>query len=279
MSFNARESSRLDGRPFHLYRFLIGDSREIFYTNLTTEYVYGTTLTGAPAVYLPLAISHGEIVSSGSLDKTVMDVRLPESGELPTLYRDHEPSGIVGLIIRQGHVSDNDFKVCFAGRVLGVSYEEADMVLECEPISSSLRRPGLTREYQYSCPLVLYGPQCRASRAAATRTSVASVVNGPLVTLPGSWAATDLKDKFVGGIAEWTDANGQKARRGIIRRDGDTLTLSSAGPLLPGMSIDLILGCGKTMNDCRGVHNNILNYGGQPEIPLVNPIGITNNFY
>ena len=218
-------------------------------------------------------------MSSGSLDKTVMDVRLPESGELPMLYRDHEPSGIVGLIIRQGHASDNDFKVCFTGRVLGVSYEEADMVLQCEPISSSLRRPGLTREYQYACPLVLYGPQCRASRTNATRTSTASVVNGALVTLPGNWAAADLKDKFLGGIAEWTDSDGQIARRSIIRRDGDTLTLSSAGPLLPGMAIKLVLGCGKTMDDCRGVHNNILNYGGQPEIPLVNPIGITNNFY
>lgn len=279
MTFAARETSRLNGRPFHLYTFKVGDSLELRFTNLATPFTHGLDQNGQPAIYNPLAISHGEIVASGNLDKTTMPVRLPESGAVPDLYRDEQPSDVVALIIRQGHAGDADFKVCFTGRVLGASYEEADMVLECEPISSSLRRPGLTREYQYTCPLVLYGDQCRASKVAATKTVNPTEVNGPQVTLPTNWAAADRKDKYVGGIAEWTDPSGRRARRGIIRRDGDVLTLSAAGSLVTGMPLTLVLGCNKTMDDCRGVHANILNFGGQPAIPLVNPTGITNNYY
>lgn len=279
MTFDARESSRLNGRPFHLYTFRVGTDREIYYTNLATEFVFGQDSQGQPITYLPLPIGHSEIVASGNLDKTTLSVRLPESGEIPDLYRDEQPSDVVALIIRQGHVADSDFKVCFTGRVLGISYEESDMVLECEPISSSLRRPGLTREYQYGCPLVLFGEQCRASKAAATMTVNPTAVDGPLVTLPANWAAADRKEKYVGGIAEWTDPAGRRARRGIVRLDGDVLTLSSAGTLAVGMTLSLTLGCNKTMDDCRDLHNNILNFGGQPAIPFVNPTGITNNYY
>lgn len=279
MTFAARETSRLNGRPFHLYTFKVGESLELRYTNLATPFAYGVDAAGRPAIYEPLPISHGEIVASGNLDKTTMTVRLPESGDVPDLYRDEQPSDVVALVVRQGHVADGDFKVCFTGRILGASYEESDMVLECEPISSSLRRPGLTREYQYGCPLVLYGDQCRASKAAASKVVNVAAVDGPLVTLPGDWAPADRKDKYVGGIAEWTDPAGRVARRSIIRHDGDIITLSSIGSLQAGMPLTLILGCGKTMDDCRDLHSNILNFGGQPAIPLVNPTGITNNFY
>lgn len=279
MTFDARETSRLNGRPFHLYTFKVGSDFEIRYTNLATPFSHGVDGEGLPIVYQPLPISHGEIVSSGNLDKSSLEVRLPESGNIPDLYRDEQPSDVVALIIRQGHVGDGDFKVCFAGRVLGASYEEADMVLECEPISSSLRRPGLTREYQYSCPLVLYGSRCRASRTAATSVVSVVSVDGPLVALPSTWAAANRKDKYIGGIAEWTATTGRRVRRTIINRDGDVLTLSTGGDLATGDALTLVLGCGKTMDDCRQVHSNILNFGGQPAIPLVNPVGITNSYY
>lgn len=276
MSFDARESSRLDGRPFFLYMIRFGSEPTAVrhYTNLATEYAYGGT------VYQSLPIGHGEVQSSGNLDKTTLPITVPGQGDIPDVYKLGVPSHPVSVLIRQGHVGDDDFPVHFSGKVIAVAYDGSDMTLECEPISASMRRNGFTREYQYMCPLVLYGSQCRASRAAATVSRSPTTVSGAQVTLPANWAPDDRKNKYIGGIAEWTVAGGRVERRSIVRRNGDVLTLSNeARGLLAGGTVSLVLGCDHTMDDCRQVHNNILNFGGQPEIPLTNPVGITNNYY
>lgn len=276
MTFDARERSRATGHPINLYDIRYGpESGSIkYYTNLATAFTFNSK------TYEPLAIRHSDVVSSGNLDKTTLDLEVPESSFLADLYGAEPPSSVVSVIIRQGHVDDLDFKVCWAGRVLGATYRETLLVLECEPISSSLRRTGLTRNYQYACPLVLYGSQCRASKAAATTVVTITSIDGPLVTLPAGWAAENLRDKFVGGIAQWTRADGRVERRGIVKRNLDVLTLSNlATDLAAGKSLTLILGCNHLQSDCANVHNNILNFGGQPAIPLKNPVGITNNFY
>lgn len=275
MSFNAYETSRADGRPFHLYTFSCGPTETWRFTNLTTPFNF------AGLTYEPLPITHGEVVSSGNLDKTALEIRLPESGAIPDLFRDENPSAVVSLIIRQGHVADDDFKVHWAGKVVGTSYEDDQMVLTGEPISTSLRRSGLTRDFQITCPLVLYGPDCRANRAAATVQRAVVAVDGPVLTFAPDWAAPEMKDHYVGGVAQWTTPAGRLVRRSIVRRDGDThIVLSSdSGNLAPGTNVSLTLGCNKTQDTCRSVFSNILNYGGQPEIPLVNPVGITNNYY
>lgn len=282
MTFDARETSRLNGRPFHLYAITYGPEAKSarYYTNLATEFVHGVDDDGDPIIYRPLPIEHGEVVSSGNLDKTTLDVRLPESGPIPDLYRDEIPSSVVSLIIRQGHSGDSDFKVHWAGTVVGTAYEDDVMILTCEPISASMRRSGLTRDYQYTCPLVLYGKRCRASRAAATTLHSIVGVDGAVITLPADWTTEARRRHFVGGIIEWSVGGGRKSRRAIISAGATTLTLSAAASgLVAGGQASLTLSCDKTMDTCRGVHANILNYGGQHEIPLVNPIGITNNYY
>lgn len=284
MTFDARESHRLNGRPFHLYAIRFGPEPQSvrYYTNLTTEFAFGADDAGDPIIYQPWPIAHGEIVSSGNLDKTTLDVRLPDEGDIPDLYRDDTPSSVVTVIIRQGHVGDDDFKVAWAGKTVGHSFEGSEMVLACEPITSSLRRAGLTRDYQVSCPLVLYGNQCRANRTRATIQRQILAVDGAIITLSPAWETDDArKDSYLGGIAEWLDASGRRARRSIVRRDGpDKLILGSGAPsLVAGVMLDLVLGCNHTEEDCRGLHDNILNYGGQPQIPTKSPFGIVNNYY
>lgn len=283
MTFGAREQSRIAGHPIHLYEFRfgpeVGSVRR--YTNIAAGFDF------AAQSYAPLPIEHSEIVASGSLDKTTLQIRMPEVGDIPALYNGEPPSSVVTLIIRQGHLADGDFKVCWSGRVTGVGFEGKELVMDCEPISASLRRPGLTRDYQHGCSLVLYGPRCRASKAAASSNHVLTAVNGPILTLPSTWAVEGRKDKYVGGIAEWTNPAGRIERRSIVRRTGATqVTLSSGSEgLLAGATVTLVLGCNHQHGmtdpdgDCLNLHANILNFGGQWEIPLKNPIGIVNNYY
>lgn len=276
MTFGTVESSRNQGQPFHLYKFKFGPTSadELYYTNVASEIVFLTK------TFVPLAITHGEIVSSGSLDKAGLPITLPEDATLAELFASEPPSFVVTVTIWQGHIGDADYKVCWAGRVLGGEFSDNKLELNCEPVISSLRRTGLTRDYQYHCPLVLYGTRCRASRVAATRTAAVSSLDGPLVTLPNNWAPTDLKAKHAGGIAEWVNDAGRTERRTIISVTGNVLKLSSfPTDLAAADTLTVVLGCSHLMDDCRDVHDNILNFGGQPEIPLKNPIGFTNNYY
>lgn len=283
MTFAARESSRLNGRPFHLYTIRFGPEAASarYYTNLTTSFAYGLDADDNPIIYQPLPISHGEIVSSGNLDRSNMPVRIPDEGDIPDLFRDGSPSNVVTVTIRQAHHGDGDVKVCWAGKTVGYSFEGVEMVLECESIAASMRRPGLTRKQQLMCPLVLYGAQCRASKAAATITRPVVAIDGAIVTLSSAWETSHRKDKYLGGMAEWTSPAGRLERRRIVRRpDDETLILDApTTTLIAGADLSLTLGCDHTMDDCQYLHDNIQNYGGQPATPLVNPVGITNNYY
>lgn len=284
MTFAARESSRHTGQPIDLYEFRYGPEADsvVRHTNIAQGYSFGGNL------FSPLPIMRGDVVASGNLDNTTMRITMPEDSFIAGLYNGEPPSNVITLIIRQGHLADADFKVVWSGKLLNGSFNESNEIeLDCEPISSSLRRSGLTQDYQYACPHVLYGPMCRASRPAATITVVVTTVDGPVLTLPTGWATEARRSKYLGGIAEWTNAAGRAERRGIVRVGGaQTLVLSSeSSGLVNGMTVSLVLGCNHQHGmsdldgDCLNLHNNLLNFGGEWEIPSKNPVGIVNNYY
>lgn len=276
MSFADREGSRLNGRPLHLYLFEYADgARRLAYTNITQPYTHGGI------DYLPLAIGHSEIVASGKLDRAGLQVTAPSDSDLARLFREGPPSSVIGLIVRQGHVDEPEFKVCWAGKITGGQVERGSFTATGEPISMSMRRPGLTRDWQTSCPHLLYGPQCRANKAAATITRTTAAVSGANLTLATNWETDGRKDKYVGGMVEWVDGTSLLHRRAIIRRNGATqVVMASAMPGLgAGQSVSLILGCNHLSTDCESLHDNIVNFGGQEQIPTKNPVGLVYNYY
>jgi hypothetical protein len=158
-------------------------------------------------------------------------------------------------------------------------------VMHGEPVSTSLRRPGLRRHYQYGCPHQLYGPHCLANKAAATVASTVASLAGATVTLNSGWNGAFAADKFLGGMLEWTAPGGSTDRRTILRITGNVLSLSGIPKdLAPTDAVDVVLGCNHKAyaedgGDCLPLHNNILHYGGQRWIPTKNPIGTNNMYY
>lgn len=287
MSFDQREKSRTQGAPFFLYFFRYGDTPDAFfaYTNAddAIEHIFDDEL--GPVLFVPEAISHGSIQVSGTLDRATLEVRTPQDSEISLLFRHYPPSQVVSMLVFQAHEDEPEIKVVWAGRALGNQLEEDEAVFTCEPVSTSQKRAGLRRHWGYGCPHVLYSVGdylCNANKAAATITAPVTLVQGALVTMPGAWAPTGLKAKYLGGLASWTRADGRTETRSIIRlADSDTIILSGlALGLTSGMAIDLSYGCDHVWDsDCSNLHNNVLNFGGQPLIPTKNPIGIVNNFY
>lgn len=286
-SLDTLEKSRAKGEPISLYFFRYGDQPDAYFA--FTNHDKGVSTLFDPDVgevtFLPETISHGAITAAGTLDKAALDIRTPHDADISLLWRQHPPSQVVTLTILQGHVGSQDFRVAWSGRVLGGALDKDESVFTCEPVSTSLKRPGLTRNYQYGCPHPVYSQGdglCNASKEAATITRAVSTVEGAILNLPADWETEERKVKYVGGMVAWTRADGRKEVRGIVRlaTPNQMIVSGVALGLTGGMPVDLTLGCNHIWDeDCTVLHNNAVNFGGQPWIPTKNPIGIVNIYW
>lgn len=287
MTFAAHETSVAGGNPVQLFLFVYGtETDEYFaYTDHTDEIVIDH---GEGAItYSPVPIERGSIDSNGTLDKSALRIATDVGTGLAELFRVYPPPYVVSLIIRQGHIEDVDdeFLVVWAGRIVSCAREGGQAIMSGEPVSTSLRRPGLRRHYQYGCPHQLYGPVCLADKPSKTVAATVASVAGASVTLNAGWEGAFTPAKFLGGLFEWPTDSGSTDRRTILRITGNTLYLSGIPSGVEATdAVDVVLGCNHQAfaasgGDCEGLHDNILNYGGQPWIPLKNPIGPTNNYF
>lgn len=271
MAFTDREKSRQTGQPIELYLFRYGSESEAYYAYTNAE----DDVSFQGIVYKPTTIKRGSINAEGSLDKSTLSVHMAQNVAIADVYAVTPPSHVTTLTIRNGHVNETDFPVAWAGRVLSVSKKINEVVFSCEPVSTSIKRNGLRRNYQYGCPHALYGVHCGASEVAATTTHNVVSVSGTVLVMATNWVAPADVPKYVGGLIQWLDIKGNREYRTILRIDNDKeIRLSGhAGGLAAGDSVDTAFGCDRTMATCSGVHNNIHNFGGFPWIPTKNPHG------
>jgi hypothetical protein len=280
MSVEKHEESRIGGEPINLYRFQHGPRDNDFYGYTDFE----RDLISDNVLYKAIPLQRGAVNSSGTLDRTALEIRMPGNLPLPRLFTGFPPSNVVNLVILQGHVDDVDvqFLPIWSGRVLACAHQGTEATLTCEPISTSMRRVGLRRHYQYMCPHVLYGDQCRASKTAATITVTVDIASGRRIIIGG---VISHRARYIGGLAEWTAPDGRRHIRSIAEFDVDTANdrtgVTLSGPsdgLLPGRQVSLSYGCSHKTQACIEWHSNIRNFGGQPFIPLKNPVGSTHPF-
>lgn len=284
MAFPDYEGSRDGGNPIQLFRFVYGtDPSEYYgYTDHTEE------LTAAGYTYAPVPIARNNIESNGTLDKSALKITTDIGTDLAEIFRVYPPSYVVNLTIFQRHIEDPDaeYMATWVGRIVAASRQGSELVMTGEPISTSMRRPGLRATYGRGCRHVLYGPQCGANKAAATVSATVASISGATVTLNAGWEGAFDPTKFQRGMLEWPAAGGSTERRSIIRVTGDTLSLSGIpNGLAASDAVDVVLGCNHKAyaadgGDCQPLHNRINSYGGAGlYIPEKNPIGPYNNYY
>ncbi len=280
MTMAEKDASLSDGRPIELYEFRYGpgDNDVYLFTDAEKDFAIGDN------VYVAAPISRGGITSSGTLDKTKLTVEVHITNPVVELFRVYAPSHTVVLTIWGGHENDPDeeFLVIWAGRVLSCNRQAGEKfkaALTCEPASTSMRRPGLRRRYQLSCPHVLFGDKCGLDRADFLIEADVVSISGTTVTLAPGWSGVTTYTKFVGGMLNYTDDAGMIQYRTILRTPS-AVTLSLTGVLtglLAGDTLQISRGCDHQLDTCRDEFNNVLNYGGFPWIPLKNPVK-TNPF-
>lgn len=293
MPFDQYEESIRDGKPIQLYRFKYGPGAEdyICYTDAEKRIHFQRN------VFEPVPVERGKIVSTGSLDKATTDFKLPNRSRLGELFRSAPPSYVITLDIFEGHDArrveeeaslpgltstteeTQDFVLVWAGRIVGYSSTGSKISLTGEPISTALQRPGLRRNYQRGCPHVLYGDDCKAPKRRFTSTILGVASDN---TIQVNVAGLGDFSRFLGGTVEWTDSRGHKAIYAIYGTSAAGAIRLNVPPIgaTVGLAIDLFLGCDHTRG-AKGcaLHNNILNFGGQPWIPLKNPVSSTSPYY
>ncbi|WP_162899909.1 phage BR0599 family protein [Halomonas sp. JS92-SW72] len=270
-------TSRSLSRPVYLYdiTFAEGDAGRLRLTSA------GTPIFTNGGRYDPAQIKHGEIESSGTLDNATLEVKTPRFNPLVEVFRVYPPEQVVNLVIYRGELDDPEaeFTAVWSGRILNFGMELLEATFSCEPIATAVRRPGLRRNYQYGCPHVLYGPQCRADKAAASVAASVAATDGSVVTLNAGWNAHPTA-KYLRGMLEWQTEAGT-TRRTILQVISPTelLLAGVVRDLAPGTEVTAVLGCGRMGDDCLNLHGNMLNYGGCPWISEINPLGQRSPFY
>lgn len=276
--FDVIEKSRQRGKPEQSFIFRYGPSVHDYRALTTVTEDFSATLPVFGGVnFIATPISMSNIVDTGSRERSSVTVFLPDTDPLIDLFRDYPPSYVVGLTVFEHHAGDDEMRAVWSGRVLSYNSDDYEAELRCEPIQSSMQRPGLRRRWQRSCPHVLYSTACGATTPAVSAT--VSLVEAGTLTFPSNWTADHAS--FNGGMVEWTLPDGRSERRTILESTSNGVVRLSgvAAGLSNGDAVSIFKGCNHLVTDCENVHNNILNYGGQPNIPVDNPVGIKNIYY
>jgi uncharacterized phage protein (TIGR02218 family) len=265
MTFQTYETSEASGEPVVLYDFSLG----------TTHWRYTSadrSITWNGNAYAPLAISRTAPIQSSDIRQQMMTVTVPRNAPVAQPFVEYAPGADMLLIVTGLHYNDTDQQgvVDWVGRVISPEWKNSQCDLKCEPVYASVQTMGLRRRWGPNCSHVLYGPACTLSTAAFKVTASIDSVSGAAITSSGFIPPAGLN--FLGGFVEWDSGLGYLERRTINGVVGTTLTLAyGSSRLAPGLSVNAYPGCDRSLNTCN-LFGNSLNYGGEPFIPIKNPM-------
>lgn len=273
MSYAAEEVSQQDGNPVLLFTFARGSQVWRYTTRSTvfTNHVYE---------YTPEVITTSPFMRSGEVPKDSLQVMLPITNPMAAAFLSYSPNAVTTVtVFRTSNTDVVGGEIVFKGRVLSSSTTVATVTLNCENVFTSMRRMGLRQTYQRYCRHMLFGPGCNVDPAAfATSVTITGVV-GSTVTLYGP-----LDDIYLGGNIKASDGTLMMI---VEKPSGNVLTLmrpviqllSDMATYPTGFTATVYRGCDKSTATCRGVFNNIGNFGGFPGITGINPFSGSSNVF
>ncbi len=283
-NFAQLENSDYQGSPIELYKFTFGDKEDSVYRycngiaalqrDPTKPSSESNPYVGSDndPIWLPTPINREAIQQSSKAERTSLIIHVPVDTDLAQMYGDYPPATVCTCTIYAGHLTDPymQFRTIWQGRILSVTKHEDVTDLTCDSLLASFARPGLRRNFQYPCPLILYSQYCRANKRAF-RAEVIEVINGRTMTVKGGWNEDVDFTKFTNGIITWQGDNGLESRTLGTVNEKQLAIRGSLRYLKAGTICNIYLGCNHQLDDCEHLHNNVQNYGGQPWIPLKNP--------
>lgn len=271
MTYDAIETSAYEAEPQELFTFT-RSAQILRYTSGDSD------LNVAGNVYSAVTIQRTKVEQNQDPGRSPVTIRAARTLTFVQQYISSPPSGVVSLTIQRFHKTDTDEQVVviWIGRVVNVKFESDQVTIRCEPILTALKRPALRRVYQTTCPHLLYGPICRATRGDFQLDATLTSASG--VTLQSGSFALEADGYYTGGYIEWIN-EGATNRRFILDHVGITITINLPFSGIPS-NADVVVfpGCDHSLSTCVNKFSNEENYGGFPYIPQKNPFNGTSIF-
>lgn len=271
MSYANYEYSKQDGDPVYRVEFALRDG---LYRRTTERNI----VLDSDGSWMPSPIKFSGFSQTNELAKDPLLITLPRDDVFAQLFVGGVPDQITTVTVFKLHESDASLQVntCWKGRVTGTEREGDGVVLHCENISSSMRRPGLRGRYQKNCRHALYHRGCFLNDYDFATVATADAVSGYVVTVPDANDSSTPDGYYTGGILELDNGD----RGYITRHVADQVTLiqpmSHLNSEIAGSgsaAVTLYPGCDRTMTTCKEKFNNLSNHGGFAWIPGKNPFG------
>lgn len=264
MSFNTLESSTEDGQPILLFRFTSG-SIVWRYTSRAQPYIDPDGNT-----WQSVAISDTSGVrQSGEAAADALTIECPITlGPVQAHQQPGAPDIHVAML--RTHEGDSELKVTYSGEIAQVNFVGVGMALvTCETTSVTMKRPGLRLPWQKNCPYALYDPHtCKVDKDDYGTNERVQTISGFTITITGTPPADGYLN---GGYMTWLSPRGVEYR-GIESNVGATLLVFGlTGDMYPGLLMTLYPGCAMDKATCTDKFDNLLNYGGVPNLPGKSP--------
>ena len=284
MAFETYETG--DGRPVELLTFRNGNN-EYRYTNANNIVMNGA-FEHTPVAYTRTAPSQ-----SKDADDSQLRIKLPGSNPVALLYREILQSNITTVTIERYHANDpaNDIQIFWKGQLGSVTVSDGTATMLCIPFTQGTDEiPRYT--YQGLCNYYLFeGQTCRVTKNNFRFVStITGMLTPTLIQVSGLRVQAGALDALVTSSlsSEELDQywlNGYcRVESGEFRRivdnpagtgsplDPDVIQITFAFiSANPGDTIEVYAGCKRDTDTCVRKYDNLVNYGGWPTVPVVNP--------
>lgn len=271
MAFDALETSANQSNKILIFDFQVGVTHHR-YTNASFDFTLSLD------VYKAIPISINEIVSSDDINKKTVAITMLQ-GEAFTLNAiTARTTSSTTVIITEIQLSDNSTNIIFNGRVLSYKFKDAEVVIPCESIYTSILRVGIKRDYGPGCDHELYDANsCRVLASSFRTTGTISVVSGAVLTIPAAGALA--VGWFTGGYISFAVVDDLDNSLMIVEHSGTSVTVEYVNSLVvAGLSVDMYPGCDRSIATCRDKFSNVINNGAFPFHPEKNPFNGTKVF-
>jgi hypothetical protein len=284
MSFADYETS--DGRPVEMITFRNGNN-EFRYTNANNIVMNGAF------EHEPLAYTRTAPSQSKDSDDSQLRIKLSGSNPIPLLYREILQSNITTLTIERFHVNDpdNQVQVFWKGQLGSVTVENGLATILCIPFTQgSDEIPRFT--YQGLCNYFLFeGNTCRVIKNNFRyESTITGILTPTQIQVDGLRVKAGELDALVSGSLDSEELDQYWLNGYCLSESGEfrRITNNPAGtgsPLDPdviqipfpfvqasaGDTIEVFAGCKRDTDICVRKFDNLVNYGGWPTVPVVNP--------
>lgn len=262
MTFDAFEYSTESARPVELYQFTIG-STIYRYTSAEDQVSFSSQ------TWFPRQISRNNPDQSSEDRRQQIEVILPSSDTLARRFIAIPPGPNVQLVVTRFHRSDAEAVILWQGNIISAGYSNDNTICTLVGVTSeaAFDRPVPRFKYQGLCNHVLFDGGCGLDRESFKYTGTCTAVSGNTITVSGL-LASEGAGWAVGGYVNFGDQD----YRLVVSQSGDVLTLLVPFETSPlNQSVEVFAGCDHTLATCNSKFSNVVNYGGFPYVPTLNP--------